>query len=137
VIDLQSDVRADDYALRSCCNFYLANWKDGDVDGSLALEKDKKCVEAVLWRAYCRMSIDDYDGVSEDASRLLEFPETHLIGLHLKAETALLKGNYEDAIKNASALESKQPEHPRANAIISEAKMKKFWHDFENDDDLK
>ncbi len=130
VIDLQSDVRADDYALRSCCNFNLANWKDGDIDGSLALAKDKKCVEAVLWRAYCRMSIEDYDGASEDASRLLEFPETHFIGLHLKAETDLLKGNYEDAIKNASALESEQPEHPRASAIISEAKMKKFRHDF-------
>ena len=133
VIDLNADVCAEDFALRSCCNFQLGRFRDGAIDGSLALEKNKKCVEGLLWRAYCRMSIDDYDGVSEDASLLINFPETHLIGLHLKAETALLKEDYADAIEIASDLHSKQPEHPRAKAIIIEAKQKRFWHAFENE----
>lgn len=121
VIDLDEDALADDYALRSCCNFYLTNYKEGIIDASIALDKDSKCVRALLWRAYCRVSTDDHYGVREDAERLLEFPETELIGLHLKAENSLATGKYKEAIIEASLLAEKQPEHSRARNIIDEA----------------
>lgn len=136
VIDLQSDVRADDYALRSCCNYHLGRFKDGSIDGSLALEKDKKCIVALSWRAYCRKSLGDHEGLHEDANALMLVPETQLIGLELKAEAALLAERYDDAFNEAMTLKAKNPGHLRANQIISEANIKMFGRDFNEDHDL-
>jgi hypothetical protein len=136
VIDLQSEVRADDFALRSCCNFHLGRYRDGAIDGSLALEKDKGCVEALSWRAYCRKSLGDHRGLREDADALMRVPETELIGLELKAEAALLDERYDDAFNEAMDLKAKSPGHLRANQIISEANMKVFGRDWEEDHDI-
>ncbi len=136
VIDLQSDVSAEDFALRSCCNFHLGRFRDGSTDGSLALEKDKKCVEALSWRAYCRKSLGDHEGLLEDADALMRVPETELIGLELKAEAALLAERYDDAFNDAMTLKAKSRGHSRANQIISKANMKVFGRDFEEDHDI-
>lgn len=124
VIDLQSDVRADDYALRSCCNFHLGRFRDGSTDGSLALERDKECIEGLSWRAFCRKSLSDHEGLREDADELMKIPETELVGLELRAEASLLSGRYNDAIYDALSLKKKNPGHPRAEKILSEARSK-------------
>lgn len=136
VIDLNVNIRADDYALRSCCNYHLGRFRDGSIDGSLGLEKDRGCVEALSWRAYCRKSLGEHDELLEDADALMRVPETELIGLELKAEAALLAERYDDAFNDAMALKAKSPGHPRANQIISEANMKVFGRDFEEDHDI-
>lgn len=136
VIDLQSNVRADDYALRSCCNFHLGRYRDGAIDGSLALEKDKECIQGLSWRAFCRKSLGDHEGLHEDALALMRVPETELIGLEFKAEASLLAERYDDAFNEAMMLKAKRPRHLRANQIISEANIKMFGCDFEEDHDL-
>jgi hypothetical protein len=124
VIDLQCDVRADDYALRSCCNFHLGRFRDGSTDGSLALEKDNECIEGLSWRAFCRKSLGDYEGLREDANALMLVPETELVGLELRAEASLLSGQYNDAIYDALSLGKKRPGHQRADQILGEARSK-------------
>jgi hypothetical protein len=124
VIDLQTDAGADDFALRSCCNYHIGRYSDGAIDGSLALEKDKRCVEALSWRAYCRKSLGDHEGLREDADELIKIPETELVGLELRAEASLLSGCYNDAIYDALSLKKKNPGHPRAEQILSEARSK-------------
>ncbi len=124
VIDLQSDVRAADFALRSCCNFHLGYFRDGSTDGSLALEKDKECIEGLSWRAFCRKSLGDFEGLHEDANALMRVPETELVGLELRAEASLLSGRYNDAIYDALSLGKKNPGHRRADQILSEARSK-------------
>ncbi len=120
VIDLGVDVSADDFELRSCCNYKIGRFKDGAVDGSLALEKDKNCVNALLWRAYCRKSIGDHEALAEDADKLAQISATELIGLELKAEAYLLAERYDDAFNDALILRSKDPTNLRARQICSE-----------------
>jgi hypothetical protein len=124
VIDLQTDAGADDFALRSCCNYHLGRYRDGAIDGSLALEKDNRCVEALSWRAYCRKSLGDHEGLRDDADELIKIPATELVGLELRAEASLLSGSYNDAIYDALSLKKKNPGHPRAEQILSEARNK-------------
>lgn len=136
VIDLQYDVSAEDFALRSCCNFHLGRFRDGSTDGSLALEMDKSCIEALSWRAYCRKSLGDHEGLDRDANELMRIPETQLVGLELMAEAALLAERYGDAFNEAMTLKARSPGHLRAKQIINEANMKLFGHDFEEDHDV-
>ncbi len=122
VIDLNVDVVANDFALRSRCNYQLGRFRDGVVDGTLGLEKDKKCLKSLSWRAYCRKMLGDHQELDEDASALLKSPETELVGLEMKAEAALMAGRYADAFSAAMNLKSKRPEHTRAAEICNEAK---------------
>lgn len=126
VIDLAADVRADDYALRSCCNFHLGRYRDGSIDGSLALEKDGTCVEALSWRASCRKALGDHEGMCEDADELSKHQETELLGMELKAEASLLSGRYQDAIYEALYLGKKMPGHQRAGQILDEARERAY-----------
>ena len=126
VIDLQSDVRADDYALRSCCNFHLGRFRDGSTDGSLALETDKECIEGLSWRAYCRKSLGNHEELAEDADALLRIPATELLGLTMKAEAALLAEQYFQACDHAYAVLVKCPEHSRADEILEEVHFEVF-----------
>jgi len=136
VIDLGVDVCADDFALRSCCNYHLGKFRDGAIDGSLGLEKDQKCIEALSWRAYCRKSLGDHEELAEDADLLLKFPETELVGLELKAEAAMLAGRYCDAFNDAMDLRAKCPGNVRAEQICSEAHRNVFGCDWKEDDEL-
>ena len=130
VIDLDVDVSADDFVLRSCCNYHLGQFRDGAIDGSLGLEMNKGCVEALSWRAYCRKSLGDHEGLREDANALMRVPETELIGLELKAEAALLAGLHDDAFHYALALRIKDPIHVRAEQICSELHLPLFGFDW-------
>lgn len=126
VIDLQSDVRAEDYALRSCCNFHLERYRDGATDSSLAIEKDKGCVEAISWRAYCRKALGDHEGLHEDALSLINISETELIGLELRAEASLLTGDYIRAMEDAVRIRDRSPNHVRADQILEEIHVAAF-----------
>ena len=133
VIDLAVDVRADDFALRSCCNYHLGRFREGSIDGSLGLEKDRGCVGALSWRAYCRKSLGEHEELDEDARALMRIPETELVGLELKAEAALLAERYDDAYNDAMTLKKRCPEHLRADQIVSEANIKLFGCYIEED----
>lgn len=126
VIDLNVDVRSNDFAIRSCCNYHLGRFKDGAVDGSLGLEKDGGCVEALSWRAYCRKSLGEHKELAEDADALIRIPTTELLGLELKAEAALLAGRYADASSDAKSLMCKDPGNVRAEQIFREAAQKEL-----------
>lgn len=130
VIDLNVDVRSNDFALRSCCNYHLGRFKDGAVDGSLGLEKDGECVEALSWRAYCRKSLGEHEELAEDASALIRISKTELLGLELKAEAALLAGRYADASNDAKLLMDKDPGNVRAEQIFREASQEEFLEIF-------
>jgi hypothetical protein len=95
-------------------------------DGDMALELDSNCFEAISSRAYCRLLLGDFLGVKEDAERLLREPKTELVGLELRAEAALLSGEYSDAIADALALGTKRPGYCRAEEILSEARTKEY-----------
>jgi hypothetical protein len=136
VIDLQSDVRADDYALRSCCNYHIGRFKDGSIDGSLGLIKDNSCLDALTWRAHCRKQIGEYELLYDDANELIQFPKTEIIGLELLAEAALATDRTCEAYNTAMQLKSKCPKHLRANQIISEVNIKVFGIDWEEDHDI-
>lgn len=130
VIDYKTHTQGSDFALRSRCNYYLGRFQDGSIDGSLALEKDPECVEALSWRALCRKSLGDHEGLREDADQLIKHPDTELIGLELRAEASLLTGRYNDAIYDALSLGKKSPGHLRAGQILSEARsmaQEKFY----------
>jgi hypothetical protein len=124
VIDYKIYSQAEDYVLRCQCNFNLGRFKDGAIDGSLALEKDSKCYDGLTWRAFCRKASGDFEGLREDADQLIENEETELIGLELRADVALLSGCYNDAIYDALSLSKKSPGHARAQQILSEARIK-------------
>jgi hypothetical protein len=124
VIDLDVDVRANDFVLRSCCNYHLGHFREGSIDASLGLERDQKCVEALTWRAYCRKKLGEHEDLDEDADALLQIRETELIGLEMKAEAALLAGRYDDVLKSAMRLKTRHPGHIRADEICHEAKKK-------------
>jgi hypothetical protein len=128
VIDLDFDVRADDFALRSSCNYYLGRFKEGFIDGSLGLKRDEFCVPALTWRAYCNKSLGKHEELSEDAEELSKIAGTELIVLELKAEAALLSKNYDQAISNALLLKKMNPRHMRAAQIIVEAHTQKSMH---------
>lgn len=124
VIDLNANTQASDYVLRSSSNFHLGQYKDGEIDASLAIKKDRTCIEGLTWRAFCRKATQDHEGLREDAEQLIQNSKTELIGLELRAESSLLSGRYNDAIDDAVSLEKKQPGHQRAVQIISEARSK-------------
>lgn len=130
VIDLNVDVLANDFALRSCCNYYLGRFKDGSMDGSLGLVKDHACVEALSWGAFCRKSLGDHEQLAKDANRLMRIPKTELLGLELKAEAALLAGRYADACSDAKLLMDKDPGNVRAEQIFREATQEEFLEIF-------
>jgi hypothetical protein len=136
VIDLNVDVSADDYALRSRCNYNIDRYRDGSIDGSLGLEKDRESVESLLCRAYCRYALGEYEELAEDADALKKIPETKLDGLELKAEASLLAGHYSDAFSDAMSLLSLSPSNVRAKEICSEAHIKLFGSDWRADDEL-
>jgi hypothetical protein len=133
VIDLDVDVSADDFVLRSCCNYHLGQFRDGAIDGSLGLERNKGCVEALSWRAYCRKSLGDHEGLHEDATALMLIPKTEVLGLELKAEALFLAEQYHEAWGYAMELKAKVPGHLRADQIVSEANIKIFGFDIKDD----
>lgn len=124
LLDLESGVEAQDYALRSSCNYQIKRYLEGMFDGDMALGLDSNCFDALSSRAYCRLLLGDFLGVKEDAERLLGEPKAELIGLELRAEAALLTGEYSDAIIDALALGEKRPGYHRAAEILSEARTK-------------
>lgn len=126
VIDLDADVRSTDFALRGFCNYYLGNYKDGSIDGTLGLKKDDKCHESLAWRALCLKMLGEYQMLSKDANELLKYPKTELLGLQLRAEVALFDERYEDALNDAIKLKENNPNDKRANQIVSEANIKLY-----------
>jgi hypothetical protein len=118
VIDLDIDTCANDFAFRSSCNYQFGRFKDGSIDASLGLEKDRKCVEALSWRAFCRKKLGKHEELDKDADALLK------IGLEMKAEAALLAGRYDDALKTAMRLKIRHPGHIRADEICHVAQGK-------------
>lgn len=124
VIDLNVDTCADDFALRSSCNYQLGRYRDGSIDGSLGLRKDRKCVDALSWRAFCREKLGEHKELDDDADALLEIPETELLGLEMKAEAALLAGRFDDALKAAMKLKFRHAGHIRAEQICDDANKK-------------
>lgn len=128
LIDLESDdesgVEAQDYALRSLCNYQIKRYFEGMLDGDKALKLDSNCTVALSSRAFCRLLMGDFHGVKEDAKKLLQNPQTELIGLELRAEACLLSGHYNDAIYDALSLGKKRPGYRRAEEILDEARSK-------------
>ena len=139
VIDLDIDVCADDFVLRSCCNFNLGRYRDGAIDGTIGLRKNQNCLDALKWRAYCRNSLGDYEHLYKDANKLIKFPETELIGLELSIVAALRLTEqdevdlYTDAINNAIALKKMRPDYKRADELITALNMKFCGRDWEED----
>jgi hypothetical protein len=121
VIDLDIDTSANDFAFRSSCNYQLGRFRDGSIDASLGLKKNRKCVEALSWRAYCRMKLREHEELDKDADALLKIPETELLGLEMKAEAALLAGRYGDAFNLANSLKNRNSGNIRAEEILQEA----------------
>jgi tetratricopeptide (TPR) repeat protein len=121
-IDLSKQKKESDYTLRCYCNFNLGNFTEGEVDGSLGLEINPESKEARSWRAYCRLSMGDHEGLKEDAEILVRNPETSIFGIHMRAEAALLSGDYQDAINDALRIVKIDPNHQRATRILTEAR---------------
>jgi tetratricopeptide (TPR) repeat protein len=121
-IDLSKQKEESDYALRCYCNFNLGNFAEGEVDGSLGLEINPESKEARSWRAYCRLSMGDHEGLKEDAEILVRNPETSIFGIQMRAEAALLSGDYQDAINDALRIVKVDPNHQRASRILTEAR---------------
>lgn len=142
VIDLGVDVSADDYALRSCGNYHLGRFRDGSIDATLGLRKNRSCIEALTWRAYCRKSLGEHDLLYEDANKLIRFSETELIGLELIVESVFHVTLYNEvvlyteAINNARALKRKYPDHKRVHELITELNMKFCGRDWEEDHEI-
>ncbi len=126
VIDWNADVQANDFAVRSCCNYHLANFREGSIDGTLGLEMDRESIAARSWRANCLLALGDHEGLREDAEELLGSPATELLGLEFRAEAFLLSGRYHDAIYDALSLRKREPDHARAEKILSEARLKAY-----------
>lgn len=123
-IDLGKKKRASDYALRCCCNYNLGYYTEGEVDGSLGLEINPDSKDARSWRAYCRLADGDNYGLEEDANVLISKPETAVFGFEMRAEAALLSGRYQDAISDALDIRKLDPNHARAERILTEARSK-------------
>jgi tetratricopeptide (TPR) repeat protein len=124
LIDLEYGIEAQDYAIRSLCNYHITRYLEGMFDGDKALELDSNCYDALSSRAYCRLYLGDYHGVKEDAEQLLKNPDAELIGLELRAEAYLRSGCYSDAIYDALSLGKKRPGYRRAVEILDEARSK-------------
>ncbi len=123
-IDLSGKNKASDFALRCCCNYYLGNYTDGEVDGSLGLEINSESKDARSWRAYCRLATGDHEGLKEDAEVLVANSETAIFGFEMRAEAAMLSGRYQDAINDALNIRKLDAHHSRAEQIITEARSK-------------
>jgi len=124
LIDLECEVDATDYALRSSCNYQLKRYIEGIIDGDKALELNPQCSSALSSRAFCRLAIGDFHGVKDDAEQLLKLPETELIGLELRAEASLRIGHYNDAVYDALYLRNRRPGYRRASEILFEARSR-------------
>ena len=128
LIDLENNIVASDFVLRSFCNYQMKRYLEGMFDGDKALELDPDSSAALSSRAFCRLALGDIHGVREDAEQLLKSPETELTGLELRAEASLLSGRFNDAIYDALSLGKKQPGHRRAEEILLEARSKAHQH---------
>lgn len=122
VIDLDHNVTANDFSLRSCCNYHLGRFVEGNIDSTQALKIDKKCINAYRWRARCRESLGDYEGVVEDAKQLIKNKKTAVLGLKMHVEASMKIGRYMDAVYNAVILHEQFPDDPRAKTILDEAR---------------
>ena len=120
VIDLDTNVCSDDYALRSQCNYQMGRFREGAIDGSLGLEINETCLESLIWRAHCRKSLGEHSELDEDADTLLLHEETELLGLEMKAEAAFLARRYEDVLNHATNISEKYPDHERSLLLIKE-----------------
>jgi hypothetical protein len=136
VIDLGVDVSADDYALRSCCNYHLGRFRDGSIDASLGLRKNRSSIEALTWRAYCRKSLGEYEGLNKDANSLMLIPETELLGIELRAEASLLAGDYMGAMADALRLQERSHNNVRADQILEEVHFAAFGCGRKRSDDV-
>jgi tetratricopeptide (TPR) repeat protein len=131
--DLKIYVDASIFADRAHCNFQISRFLEAVVDADTALELDSNSSHALAIRARSRLKLGDYLGVKEDCQNLTQVAGQETLGHELMAEADLHLGDYAGAIKSASILESLEPNHPRAKAIISEAKLKDFWNYYENE----
>ena len=121
-IDLSKQKKETDYALRCYCNYNLGNFAEGEVDGSLGLEINPRSKDARSWRAYCRLSMGDHEGLKDDAEILASDPVTSLFGIEMRAEAALLSGNYQNAIDDALRLIKVDANHKDAARILTAAR---------------
>ena len=124
LIDLEAGVEAQDYAIRSICNYRIKRYMEGMFDGDKALELDPDCLPALSSRAFCRLALGDLEELRDDAELLIKTIETEALGLELKAETSLISGNYHDAVYDALYLKKKYPGNERAEQILGEARVK-------------
>ncbi len=115
-IDISSIVRAEDYVLRSCCNYCLSNFKEANIDSTLALDIDHKCIEARIWRFYCRSSLKDYEGALEDARMLSSIPAIEQVGRILEAIS-----NMNQMFYGENSIPEKVESAPTIQKIINEA----------------
>jgi tetratricopeptide (TPR) repeat protein len=125
-IDLSKQKKESDYALRCYCNFNLGSFAEGEVDGSLGLEINPESKEARSWRAYCRLSMGDHEGLKEDAEILASKPETSFFGIEMRAEAAMLSGRYSAAIRDAISLQKLDKNNKRAKHILTKARMQQY-----------
>lgn len=126
VIDLGVSITADDYVLRGQCNFHLKQFKDAEIDSSLAVEQSALCLDAITLRAKCRKEMDDHEGLRDDAEILIAHDETKILGLEFRAEASILSGEYTNAIYEALYLKKKYPDSARADEILSLARDKNY-----------
>ena len=124
LIDLEAGVEAQDYAIRSICNYRIKRYLEGMFDGDKALELDPDCLSALSSRAFCRLALGDLEELRDDVELLIKTIETEARGLELKAETSLISGNYHDAVYDALYLKKKYPGNERAEQILDEARVK-------------
>jgi hypothetical protein len=96
------------------------------VDGSLGLEINPESKEARSWRAYCRLSMGDHEGLKEDAEILASKPETSFFGIEMRAEAAMLSGRYSAAIRDAIFLQKLDKDNKRAKHILTKARTQQY-----------
>jgi hypothetical protein len=120
-MDLDEDEKIDDYVFRSACNYHLGNFKDGVIDATIALDSDSSCVEAITWRALCKKSSGDFEGLRFDADELIQYASTELLGLEMKAEALFLLGHNSEAAAVANDLLEKAPNNKCAKKILTAA----------------
>jgi hypothetical protein len=101
LIDLETGVESQDYALRCLCNYQIKRYLEGMFDGDKALEMHSENPEALTWRARCRIAVGDSDGGFEDAEHLIRLAGYESSGYEIRAEASLLSGDYASAMSDA------------------------------------
>jgi hypothetical protein len=117
LIDLGLKVSAADYALRSHCNYQLDRFFESHVDSGLALEIDPSSEDALVLKARCSLTLGDHEGAKEAAETLILFNPPNSVGFEVLAERALLRGDYEEAQKNAFLASTGSHQSDRAAEI--------------------